>query len=472
MRFESRRSRGAAIALVITPAAVALLCATGAAAGEPTAAVAIAEHTLPRAAAVVANHDVPHAHERRAADDLFAGASVLDRTALLDAVLARNPTVEAAQAAWRAAAAKPAQVRALDDPMVSYSVAPLSIGASQVDFGEVIDFSQRFPFPGKRALRAAAAGAEADAMRDDLESARRDVALSASTLFDDYFAAARSLAIKDELDRLLDSLLRSSQASYAAGASIPQYSLIRIELEKTHVEHDRIMLVSDREVVEARINALLHRAPTAWLPPAPAEIELLGRSDVDVDTLQAKALARAEMAAAEARIDAAEATASLARREYLPDFGAGASYNSMWGDSEHRFMVGVSVNVPLQVGRRKAAVDEAEAEVLRRRSERAALADRLAAEVEAAHHQLAAAHHIVGLYDKRLLPAARDRVRSARAAFETGDSDLEMLIEAEREMRDAQLSYINAVAERNRRYAALQRTVGEMPGEAPVEARP
>jgi outer membrane protein TolC len=419
-------------------------------------------------AAASADHELsPGAKHRRpqtapAADDPFTGAAVLEREALVRAVLDRNPTVDAARAAWRAAEAKPAQAGSLDDPMLGYSIAPLSVGASDVSFGQVVDLSQRFPFPGKRSLRASAAEAEARAMRDDYESARRDVALMASTLFDDYVAAVRALEIKDDLERLLDGLMKSAQASYAAGGG-QQYSLIRIELEKTHVEHDRIMLASEREVIEARINALLHRAPTAQLPPPPPGQELFGGDEVEIPALQSRALERAEVDAADARIDAAEASAGVARREYLPDFGAGATYNTMWDDPEHRLMVGLSLNLPLQLGRRKAAVDQAEAEIIQRRGERAALVDRLAADVEAAHHKFVAAHHIVGLYDARLLPAASDRVRSARAAFETGESDLEMLIETERELRDAKISYVNAVAERNRRYAELQRTIGDMP---------
>lgn len=48
----------------------------------------------------------------------------LDRQALIEAVLARNPSVEAAREGWSAALAEYPQVTALDDPMVEYSLAP------------------------------------------------------------------------------------------------------------------------------------------------------------------------------------------------------------------------------------------------------------------------------------------------------------------------------------------------------------
>jgi outer membrane protein TolC len=298
-----------------------------------------------------AEHRAPVARGAGADDGVFGGAQALERSALVAAVLERNSTIAAARASWRAAQAKPAQARALDDPMLSYSIAPASIGASGVDFGQVVDFSHAFRSPASARCATKPASAEANAMGDDFESTRRDIALTASTLFDDYFVATRSLEIKNELGRLLEGLARTSRASYVAGNS-PQYGLIRLDVEQTHVEHDRIMLESDREVVESRINALLHRGPAAPLPPPPARMQTLGRADVSLDALEHEARERSEVAAADARVEAAKASADGARREYFPDFGAGATYNSMWADSEHRFMLGVSINVPLQLGRR------------------------------------------------------------------------------------------------------------------------
>ena len=57
-------------------------------------------------------------------------APALDRAALVRAVLARNPGLEAMRAAWHAAAADVRSAGTLDDPMVTYEVAPLSIASN------------------------------------------------------------------------------------------------------------------------------------------------------------------------------------------------------------------------------------------------------------------------------------------------------------------------------------------------------
>jgi outer membrane protein, heavy metal efflux system len=52
----------------------------------------------------------------------FSGGMLLEREALVREVLARNPSLRAARAAWRAALAEFPQAVALDDPMAMYGV--------------------------------------------------------------------------------------------------------------------------------------------------------------------------------------------------------------------------------------------------------------------------------------------------------------------------------------------------------------
>lgn len=397
------------------------------------------------------------------APDEFAGMRTLKREVLVRAVLDRNPTIEAARAAWRAAEARPAQAGAFEDPMLSYALAPGSIGSSDVRYGQVIDFSQRLPFPGKRGLRAAVEAAEARAEHGGYRAVQLDTALIASLLYDDYWTVERALEVNAEHVALLAELMESAKSHYATGHA-SQYALVRVEVEQAHVEHGRVVLRTERDVIVARLNALLHRKASEKLPPPAraliaAELVEIGRDEV----LETALAARPEVVAAEARVEGAESAVSLARREYFPDFAVGVSYNTMWNEPEHRTMAGLSINVPLQLGRRRAALDEAEADLLRRRSERAALTDRVASEIETARRRLSEAEHVVMLFRDRILPAAHDRVSSVRAAFETGEVGFDSLIDAERDLRNDDLGYQVAMAGRSRRRAELDRALGDMP---------
>ena len=71
--------------------------------------------------------------------------------------------------------------------------------------------------------------------------------------------------------------------------------------------------------------------------------------------------ARPELAAAGARVAAEEARVDLAWREYFPDVTVTGSYNRLWQAKDLQPFVGVQLNIPLQLGSRRAAVEEAQA---------------------------------------------------------------------------------------------------------------
>jgi outer membrane protein TolC len=416
--------------------------------------------------AAYAEHLAPSRNATRAdaaGDDLFAGATVLERGALVDAVLARNPTVEAARAAWRAAAAVPEREGAFDDPMLGYSIAPESIGVSDMRGGHVVELKQKLPFFGKRGLRAAAAEAEARVAETDYEGMRREVALMASMLFDDYYVAERAAEANRRHHALLGEMLESAKARYATGA-IRQHDLVRVELEQAHLRHDVTERDTERDVALAGLNALLHRSPRAPLPPPPASLALGDIAGDEASWIEEALAVRPDVAAARARVEAAGARVDLARREYFPDVSVGGEYNSMWDDVEHRWMVGVEMEVPLQLRRRSAEVAAAEAEAASRRADLAAVLDRIGAEIETARARLDEAAHIASLYRDHLLPAARDVVASARAGLSATTVEFGEMIDAEHELRDIELESEMALATQSRRRAELERAIGRVPG--------
>ena len=127
----------------------------------------------------------------------------------------------------------------------------------------------------------------------------------------------------------------------------------------------------------------------------------------------------------------------------------------MWMQPDHRLMVGVGIEVPLQLPARRAEIREAEARSRAAASLRQGTEDALSRELESARARYAEARHVLRLYDHRLLPAARTRVRVAQAAFESGSEDFDTLIDAERGLRGAELGRAEAVAQVWTRHAEL-----------------
>ena len=408
---------------------------------------------------------VPGREEARVSEDRVSDGEALDRTAYVRAVLRRNPTITSARQGWRAAIARVRQSGSFEDPTVDLAIAPLSIGSSSASTGYNVGISQRLPWFGKRGFESAVASAEAEAAKSDFEATRRELALTAAVLYDAYFVAARSIEINARHVELMRTLRAAATAQFQAGRGSMQDPL-QAEAELTHMEHDAVILASQRDVTVAQMNELLHRDPELPLPPPPKELPQTAAPDVyDAKRLQSEALERRpEIASARQHARAEQARADKGDRESYPDFIVSTSYNSMWDMPEHRWMVGLGFNLPIQVGRRAGMVDEANAARARFESEAIRLSDMARTQVVVAVKQLEESQHLLHIFDERLLPVARNQVDAARAGFIASQNSFIAVIDAEKNLRSVELEYQMALANYDRRRAELDRARGRIPG--------
>ena len=205
--------------------------------------------------------------------------------------------------------------------------------------------------------------------------------------------------------------------------------------------------------------------PDAPLPPPPPLLEPAPGPAASAEGQVAAALAaRPELLAADARVRGGEAAVALARRAFLPDVTLTAGYDGFEDAPEMRPMVGLSFEVPLQVGRRRAALEEARARLEAARSDRAAVEAEVRLSVRSGAARVEEARRVLGVVRERLLPAARDQLDAARAAFETGQESFLAVIGAERDLRELELAEHRALADLDRRVAELDGATGVVPG--------
>ena len=120
--------------------------------------------------------------------------------------------------------------------------------------------------------------------------------------------------------------------------------------------------------------------------------------------------------------------------------------------------------MPLQLGRRKAAVEEAQARLEQARSQQLTIEDDVRLGVQSGADRLEEAGHVERLFRDRLVPAAHDQVAAARSGFETGRNSFLALIDAERNLLNVELGHEEALANLGRRHAELARALGRIPG--------
>jgi outer membrane protein TolC len=390
--------------------------------------------------------------------DSLAGLTELSVEQLVAEVQARNPSLQAAVAAWSAAAQRYPQQVSLEDPMFEYMVSP-GVGRTGDGEGWMVNFSQKFPWPGKRALRGNAAAAEANAMQGDMGDTRLMLVELTRMAYYDYYLAERMTEVNGTTQRLLTQFREIARNKYTANQATEQ-DVLQTDVEVANLQSRATEFSRDVQVAKARINTLLHRMPDCPLPPPALKLSVQETLPEAVVLQGLAERSRPDLYAASSRVQVEEANLALANKEYYPDIAMVAKYDGFMPDYM-RPQVGMQMNVPLQLSRRSAGVREAAARVQQRRWEYQNLLDSVRFEVQSAYDRAAQSREVVRLYEEKILPVSQRNIESAQANYTSGKLDFLRLLDAERQLYSQREIYYQAIAEYHRRLAELERAVGE-----------
>jgi outer membrane protein TolC len=377
----------------------------------------------------------------------------------LDSLMAlarrESPAVLAAEARLRAARANVGSAGAFADPMFMAGVANLPLGSPGFRDEmamKMIGVEQTFPFPGKRGLRRAVAGHEADMAEEELDQVRRETAK-------DVAGAYLELALADTLERLaqrqhllLLTVARTVQASYATGRG-GQEEPLRIQTELVRLSGEVTMLHAERVRAIVRLNALLGRDARVPIEVAGYPRRLQRAAGVGVatrvrfadttlgalaalsplppaDTLLETVADSSPMILAHlAELAAQGARADLTAREASPDPTFSLQYGQRNGLTD---MVSAGVRFPIPLWgarqqRRRAAAERATLEALEHEHHR------MAAELEAEVldlAQMAEVHRTrLALYRAGVLPRARAAAEAGLAGYRTGRTSFQGVLD-------------------------------------------
>jgi len=392
-------------------------------------------------------------------ETLFSHHDQLDITQLVQAVLDRNPSVEAMRSAWQATASRVDQAGALDDPMLSYAFAPDTRDTPGQDFGQKIQLSQKLPWPGKLDLRADSARFEAQADEENIELLQLNLIESTARYFANWYYIHEAIRINHINQALWKEFKDIAEVKYSAGRASKQ-DAIRADVESAMLEHQAIVLTRKQRNILANLNTLLNRAPDAPLPP-PAQLPIL-QDVLAITQLRDLALAsHPEIKALLARQHARDAQVSLAEREYYPDFNLSVGHNSLWNQEEKRLTVGVGINIPLAQGKRDARVSEKRARAMQMKWQIADKQAEIIGAVQRTYNNLEESRHVLTLYKNKLLPLAEENLQTAKADYQSGKGNFLDLVSAEKNLIQTQLNQVQAQADYYRHLAMLANRVGD-----------
>ncbi|MGQ0634821.1 MAG: TolC family protein [Planctomycetaceae bacterium] len=386
--------------------------------------------------------------------------SSLSLEELVAAVRERNPTLQAAWAAWAAASERYPQAVALDDPMFQSMFAPGSFpSTSNVQSSYYLGIGQKIPWFGKRALRGDMAQAEANALALDSQEVQLRLEEATRVAYFDYYLVHRELELIRANIGDTQKFRGTAQRKFEL-ALVTYQDVLQAEVELAKLESQLIEFEQNGRVTTARINTLLHRAPAHPLPPPVVTLPIGGELP-PVEMLRQLAVEqRPELSALASRLQAEQAAVELACKEFYPDFEFMGRYDQFWTDVEQRPQVGMNMNIPLNQSRRRAAVREATCRLAKMQAEYQQQIDNILHDVQAAYARAEGSRQTVQLYADKILPKAQENVEAATSGYEAGTIDFLRLIEAQRELLGLREKQQAAIAEYHRRRAGLERIVG------------
>jgi cobalt-zinc-cadmium efflux system outer membrane protein len=383
-----------------------------------------------------------------------SGAQLQD---LVREALANNPEIQAAQKRYEAARQRPAQESSMPDPMLSVGYAsnggPIpgqGLGSAPTsNIGVMV--SQQLPSVGKRKLRGDIALKEADAEFQQYLAAQLGVRSRVTQAYHRLHHAYAALEIVASGKDLLNTVLRVSEARYAAGKAA-QPDILKAQTQLSILEARAIQLQQDRDTAEAELNALLNRRPGTPLD-RPADIESAPLNMTLEQLLAAASEEAPALRRGQKMIERSELAVNLARRDFHSDTTLSAGYFNM-GGMPAMYEVRVEIPVHLHTSeKQKPALDQQVHLLSEARRNLEAAGQSLQFRIREQYLTARTAWKLMQLYADTILPQSGLTIESSLAGYQTGGADLltvlsnvTVRIDAEERYHEQKMMYAVALA--------------------------
>ena len=410
---------------------------------------------LPTAVLVVVAHATALAAQ--APGVLRRDSLVLSRDAAIAAALANNPQLDIAREQTAQARARRVQAIAVPDPSFALSLdgqpGLLNLGGAQQRNAAL---GIAVPFPDKFRLRNHIATADVRVAEFGFTSVRQQIAAQTSRRYDTLLVAGRHLEIFRTNRALAADFLAKTQARYQGGTAAKldvlkaQVALAQADNELIGAQRDLVTATDavDRLIGQSLGTPIVPRDSLEFPPPIP-DVALVEQAALD---------ARPELAALASQQAGAHASTSLAREFWLPDFTLSAQRDYGPNGSGAQFSAGIAL--PLPVFYWQHAKGEIAQSQHRERELSATVRDQQAAvsqDVRATYAAADAALRQAVFIRDALLPAAREAYRVASVSYGLGGSSALDVLDARRNLLDAETQYADALAAANSARADLER---------------
>lgn len=402
----------------------------------------------------------------------FANAQTDSLKHYLEVASTNNPGVKANYKAYQASLQKIPQAGAIPDLQLDmgFYTKPMDI----IDGKQIADFTlmQMFPWFGTRK----AAQNEAEHLSNvAFEQFRESLNILYLDVYTQWFlmgSLQQKLKNLDEHKLLLKQLeelaiQKFSTSAYSSGSG-DMSSTLRVRLETVELENQVQTVLSELKAEKAKFNALLNRNPDSniVLPDSIEEIPFI----LDIQTAMEKiSTQNPALLMIDQENKAYKAKAEADRKMSMPMIGLGLQYSLIGKragetipvthmNGMDMLMPMVSISLPIYRNKYKAQQRESRFWQQSATEKYNDTYNSIRAELVQIKHQLEDALRTVGLLEKQT-DLAKTTYRLIISEFATGKSDLNDIIQVQRQLLDYRLRESDAIADYNTKVASAQKLI-------------
>jgi outer membrane protein, heavy metal efflux system len=406
--------------------------------------------------------DTPSDQARETAAD----PQIVSLQDLTNEALQRSPMLVSARKHWEALKKVPRQVSTLPDPQIGLQ--HFTVGSPQPFSGyETSDFyytgfgfSQDIPGPGKLGLRAEQARREAEAAQHAFEAQQRQVVEQVRETYFNLFYLKKTLDVLLETQGDLRSIAQNVEAQYHVGM-VQQQDVLKAQVTLTQFLDEIEMHHQSVDQSQATLKALMGREQDS----PPIAIADITPTEIAVDDRRLRQLGLSNsptLKQAEAMVEESKTALALAKRDYIPDFTVGYTYEKTGVKFKDYYMLTLGAKVPLYFWRKQTPAVEQSA--LESESARAdAFSKRLSvmADLQNRVISLRTTQSVLKLYSDGLIPQAEATRSSALAAYRVNKVDFQTLLSAVTDVLRMKQEYYRTLADHEIAVAKIREIIGD-----------
>jgi outer membrane protein TolC len=386
---------------------------------------------------------------------------------LIDEVLQNNPEILAAKKKLEVFKEKVPQAFALEDPMLGFGIINLPTNFSFRDEDmtmKEISISQKLPFPGKRPLMREMAEKEVEAVFNEIQGKVHQIIKDVKTAYYDLSHTYRATEVTQRNKNILENFVKIAETRYAVGEGIQQ-DVLKAHVEVSRMLDELIMLEQKRRALEAKLKALLNRAPETQVG-IPEEV-IFRKFPFTIEELQKMALEmNPTLKGMKKMIESKEKAYALAKREYYPDFNFRFAYGQRDNGPEMKrrdTLTGMmEINIPIfykskqdrKVAEAKVDIQIIEAQYKAMKNEILFMITDMGSMIQRGERQLE-------LYKTGIIPQASLQINSAMSAYRVGKADFMTLLDSQMTLYKYELEYHQALTEYEKNVAGLGAAIGK-----------